>query len=100
MSWIDLIARTLLATVFVVAAVGKLRARQEFRHAVSEFGVPDKMAAPIARVLPLGELLIAALLAPRATVRWGAVAALTLLALFSAAIIFSLARGRKPNCQC
>jgi methylamine dehydrogenase accessory protein MauD len=100
MPWIDLIARALLATVFLVAGVGKLRERQEFRRAVAEFGVPDKMAAPIARVLPLGELAVAALLVPNTTARWGAGAALTLLALFSTGIVVSLARGRKPNCHC
>jgi hypothetical protein len=46
-------------------------------------------------------LLVAGLaLLPVATAWWGAVAALALLALFLAAIAFSFARGRRPDCHC
>jgi peroxiredoxin len=58
------------------------------------------MAAPVAVVLPLVELVTAALLIPSTSARWGAVAALGLLGIFIGGIAINLARGRKPDCHC
>ena len=100
MDWLALIARLLLSAVFLVAGVGKLADRQGSRQAVADFGVPNMLAAPLARMLPFLELAIALLLVPSATAQWGAVAALGLLALFIAGIAISLARGKQLNCHC
>jgi methylamine dehydrogenase accessory protein MauD len=100
MTWLPLLARLLLVAVFVVAAVAKLADRKGSSQAVADFGLPNRMAAPLALLLPLIELAIAALLIPGGTARWGALAALGLLGLFTAVIVASLARGRKPNCHC
>jgi methylamine dehydrogenase accessory protein MauD len=100
MDWIALLARLMLAAVFLIAAVGKLADRQGTRRALAEFGVPSRMAAPMVIVLPLVELAIAALLIAAASARWGALAALGLLGLFIAGISISLAHGRKPDCHC
>jgi peroxiredoxin len=45
-------------------------------------------------------LVIAVLLIPTATARWGALLALILLAVFIAGISYSLSRGRKFDCHC
>jgi peroxiredoxin len=95
-----LFARLLLAAVFVVAGVAKLADREGSRRAVTDFGVPAALAAPIGILLPLVELGVAAALIPTATVFWGAVAALALLLLFVAGIGANLARGRRPDCHC
>jgi methylamine dehydrogenase accessory protein MauD len=100
MDWIALLARLMLAAVFLIAAVGKLADRQGSRQALADFGVPSRMAAPVALILPLVEFAIAALLIPSASTRWGALAALGLLGLFIAGISVSLAHGRKPDCHC
>jgi methylamine dehydrogenase accessory protein MauD len=100
MQWIALFGRLLLAVVLLVAAAGKLTDRQGFRRAVTDFGVPKALAASVALVLPLAELAIAALLVPSATVRWGALAALALLGLFTLGIVVNLTRGRRPECHC
>jgi thiol-disulfide isomerase/thioredoxin len=95
-----LFARLLLAAVFVVAGVAKLADREGSRQAVTDFGVPAALAAPLAILLPLAELAVAVALIPTATAFWGAVGALALLLLFVAGIGANLARGRRPDCRC
>jgi peroxiredoxin/uncharacterized membrane protein YphA (DoxX/SURF4 family) len=95
-----IIARLLLAAVFVAAALNKLRDRNGSQQALANFGVPAAMTAPIARMLPVVELGIALALVPTVTGWWGALGALAILLLFSAGIIANLARGRRPVCHC
>ncbi len=95
-----LIARLLLALVFVVAGLAKLADREGSRQAITNFGVPAALVAPLAILLPLAELAVAAALLPAATAWWGTVGALTLLLLFVIGIGVNLARGRKPECHC
>ncbi len=90
----------LLAVVFSVAAVGKLTDRAGTRHALAGFGVPDVAVAPVAAALPVGEVAVAVLLLFGATRAAGAAGALGLLAVFSAAIVSNLVRGRRPECHC
>ena len=95
-----LAGRLVLAGVFLVAAVAKLLDRDGTRHAVQEFGAPAALAGPLALALPLAELAVAVLLIPTGAAIAGAAGALALLALFSAAIALSLARGLTPDCHC
>jgi methylamine dehydrogenase accessory protein MauD len=95
-----LIARLLLALVFVVAGVTKLADRAGTRQAVVDFGVPAPLATPLGILLPLAELAVAATLLPTSTAWWGAVGALALLLLFAAGIAINLARGHRPDCHC
>jgi thiol-disulfide isomerase/thioredoxin len=95
-----LAARLLLAAVFVVAAVTKLTDRQGTRQAIVAFGASEALAGPLALALPVAELVVAGLLLPSETAFAGAIGALALLLLFSAAIAFNLARGRAPDCHC
>src|SRR5215210_7332875 len=95
-----LLARLVLAAVFVVSGVAKLADREGSRRAVTDFGVPGPLAAPLTVLLPLAELAVAVALIPTATALWGAVGALALLLLFVVGIGVNLARGRKPDCHC
>ena len=95
-----LIARLLLALVFVVAGSAKLADRKGSRRALVDFGLPAALAGPLGILLPLAELAVAAALIPAATAPWGALGALALLLLFIAGIGFNLARGREPDCHC
>jgi peroxiredoxin len=95
-----LIARLLLAVVFVVAGLTKLADRAGSRRALIDFGVPARLATPGGLLLPLAELAVAVALIPLVTAWWGAVGALALLALFIGGISINLARGRKPDCHC
>jgi thiol-disulfide isomerase/thioredoxin len=95
-----LISRLLLAAVLAVAALAKLADREGTRQAVVAFGAPRSVAAPLALVLPAAELAVAVLLLPGATALAGALGALVLLLLFTAAIALNLVRGREPECHC
>src|SRR5215204_1267511 len=95
-----LIARLLLALVFVVAGVAKLADRKGSRQAIIDFGLPAALGTPLGIFLPLAELGVAATLIPTATAWWGAVGALALLLLFVMGIAANLARGKKPDCHC
>src|SRR5829696_8977147 len=100
MDTVLLIARLLLAAVFVVAAATKLADRAGTKQTLVDFGTPVVLATPLAVLLPLAELITAAALVPIPTAWWGAIGALALLLLFIVGIGINLARGRKPECHC
>lgn len=100
MDVLSILARVLLAAVFLVAGLAKLADRAGSRQALVDFGLPAKLAEPGGVLLPLAELLVAVLLIPTATVWWGALGALALLLLFVGGIGYNLARGRTPDCHC
>ena len=100
MDLILLIARLLLAAVFVTAGLAKLVDRPGSRQAVTDFGLPAAIAGPLAILLPLAELAVAVALVPTATAWWGALVALGLMLLFIAGISINLAQGRQPDCHC
>lgn len=95
-----LIARLLLAAVFVVAGVSKLLDLGGSRQAVRDFGVPASLAGLLGKALPIFEIGIAIALIPLSSARWGALGALALLLAFVAAIGTNLARGRRLDCHC
>jgi thiol-disulfide isomerase/thioredoxin len=95
-----LAASVVLAGVFGVAGVAKLKDRAGTRKAVQEFGAPERLVRPVALVLPVAELTVAFALLPASTRVAGAAGALGLLCAFSVAIGVSLVRGRAPNCHC
>lgn len=93
-------ARILLALVFAVAGVSKLLDRSGSRRALSDFGVPARLVAGGAILLPLAEIVTAAALVPPASAQWGALAALVLLLGFIGGIVGALRRGEAPDCHC
>ena len=95
-----LLGRLALAAVLVTAGLAKLADQVGSRRAVVDFGIPKRLAGPVALLLPLAELGAAIALLPATTARWGALVALLLLSLFVAAIAANLARGNKPDCHC
>ena len=100
MNIVVLIARLLLALVFGIAGVAKLADRAGSRQAIVAFGLPAPLAAPLATLLPLSELLVATALIPTSTACWGALGALGLLLFFVVGIGANLARGKRPECHC
>ncbi|MFN8592881.1 MAG: redoxin domain-containing protein [Thermomicrobiales bacterium] len=95
-----LAARLILAAVFVVSGVAKLLDLSGGQKAMRSFGVPESMTSSAGILLPIVELLVAVLLIPTATAKWGALAAFLLLAVFTIGISYNLARGRKFECHC
>ena len=92
--------RLLLAVVFLAAGIGKLRSHRVSAHTLVEFGVPPRLTHTIAIALPHAELSTAVALVLQPSARWGAVAAVTLLLTFSAAVANALAHHRRPDCSC
>ena len=64
------------------------------------FGVPDRLADRFSVIVPVAELVAALALLVSVTAWAGAVMALVLLLVFTAAILRSLARGETPDCHC
>jgi len=91
-----------IAVLLASAATHKLRAPARFRKQLADYQLlPDALVRPIARMIPVAELMIAfALLVPA----WRIYAALTaagLMALYAAAIGINLWRGRRDiDCGC
>lgn len=94
------LSQMLLAIVFAVAAGAKLVDRGGTREAIESFGASPRVAGPGAIFLPVAELAIAVTLLSTATARWGAIAAVVLLASFSVAIARVLRAGATVDCNC
>jgi uncharacterized membrane protein YphA (DoxX/SURF4 family) len=95
-----LVARLVLAAIFAVAGAAKLADRDDARRTVRGFEVPAALVAPLALLVPVAELATAGALIASPTVIAGALAAIVLLAAFSAAIAVAIARGRQVECGC
>ena len=68
--------------------------------AAEAFGVPPAMAGPVAALLPVAELAVAASLLWRPAAVVGAAAGLFLLVLFTCLVVLNLRQGRRPPCHC
>jgi peroxiredoxin len=95
-----LAARLILAAVCVVSGISKLFDLTGSQAAMRSFGVQERFTRAGGIALPIVEIVIAVLLVPAATARWGALLGLILLAIFVAGISYSLSRGRKFDCHC
>jgi peroxiredoxin/uncharacterized membrane protein YphA (DoxX/SURF4 family) len=100
MEIILLAGRLAIALAFGVAGLAKLADRTGTRQAVINFGVPAGLALPVATLLPATELTLALALIPEITAWYAALAAVALLLIFMAAMIWNLALGRRPSCNC
>ena len=100
MNLLLVILRSTLLLIFAFAAFAKLRDLRAMARTLTQFGVPQPWTRPASYVVAGSELLVAAALLPVATARYAALAALALLILFTAAVSYNLARGRKPACNC
>ncbi|MGO9452570.1 MAG: MauE/DoxX family redox-associated membrane protein [Candidatus Binataceae bacterium] len=96
------IACATVATVFVGSAAMKSADLDEFRAAVENYRiVPEWIAGPIARMVPILETAGAVGLIFTATRTHAAMLLLSLIAIFTGAIAFNLARGRRDiDCGC
>jgi peroxiredoxin len=95
-----LIIRLLLASVFTLAAVGKLLDVRGTRSGLLEFGVPETLAPAGAVMLPAAEIVTAALLLVTPSGRAGAFLSSALLACFAIAVGGARLRGESPDCHC
>ena len=91
-----------VGAVLLTGALGKLKDVALFRASLDNYRLlPDAALTPAAWALPLLELAAGALLLPSATRLTGAVLALGLLALVTAAVALRLAHGAgRMDCGC
>ena len=94
------LSRCVLAAVLITSGVAKLFDREGSADAVRDFGMPDRLARPIAVLLPPVEIGVGAALLVDRTAVVAAAAATGLLGVFSVAIAVNLAQGRRPDCHC
>jgi uncharacterized membrane protein YphA (DoxX/SURF4 family) len=102
LSEVTMAIRTLMALVFLTAAVGKMRHWTVFQGVIANYRLlPTSLVAPFAYFLPpfeavLGAALLIGLLRP-----WPELAATTLLTMFAVAMGINLQRGRRHiDCGC
>lgn len=95
-----LILRLGLAGVFGLAGITKLVDREGTEKAVADFGVPAALIRPVAVLLPVAELAIAAALFPIVSSWFAAIAAAAMFVVFTAAMLYHIAQGRSPDCHC
>jgi peroxiredoxin len=91
--------RLMLALVFGAAGLAKVTRPAAQRETAVRFGLPRPLA-PAAIAIPIAELAVAAMLLAERLAWVGALAALALLTVFTAAVATQLARGRRPECNC
>lgn len=96
-----LFSRLVVGVVFLVAGGSKALGIQTFAAEISAYRlVPALLVQPIAIVLPLFELLIGVYLLIGFWLRWSALAAAVLQAIFIGAMALALARGLTIECGC
>lgn len=99
---LQIMVRTAAALLFAEAAFGKLSDRAGFEGVVANYRLlPAPLAAPVARLLPPAEALIAMGLLAGVLAPWPATAAAALLLVFAGAMAVNLRRGRAEiDCGC
>jgi len=104
MTYLFLACRFMLAGIFVVSLISKVRsgrAYADFRRSIDDWKVvPRRWSAPIAAGVVAGEAAVVLLLALPRTAPIGFVAAVLLLTAFTAGISVVLRRRRTVTCQC
>jgi hypothetical protein len=98
--WVSVVARVLLAGVFLVAAATKAVDQPGVRETLRAFRVPRGLIPAGAVLLPVAEVVVAGLLLPESTARYGGAGALALLLIFIAAVTSVLRRGEEVECHC
>lgn len=100
MELIGFLIRALMAAVFAVAAIAKFAGHRSSRRSLEEFGFRPEVSKVLATVLPIAEMVVAAMLLIPGAARIGSLAAFTLVCGFTTVILYNLILGRRPECNC
>ncbi|HEX8368514.1 MAG TPA: MauE/DoxX family redox-associated membrane protein [Pyrinomonadaceae bacterium] len=100
MEVILLLIRLFLATIFLLAGVGKLLDLEGSEKAVKAFGTPAEFAKTFAVALPFAEIVFGVCFLFVETSWLGATGGLILLLSFIGGMIWQLAQGNAPDCHC
>ena len=94
------VLRLVLAAPLLAASVAKAADIASTRVAAAALGVPARIARPVAVGLVASEAIVAVMLLIDPLAWAAAIAATALLAVFTVLVVTSLARGRRPPCNC
>lgn len=101
MQYILLADRWLLAVLFLITGLAKVKHIKAFSEAVDRYGiVPRLLVAPLAATLPFVELGLGLMLAAGAWLLVAGSLAAVLFAGFGGAIGWNVAQGRRFDCGC
>ncbi|MCP9487899.1 MAG: DoxX family membrane protein [Gaiellaceae bacterium MAG52_C11] len=101
MDYVALIARFLLAVVFVLAGLAKLRRSDDFARAITGYELlPQSLVPAVAAWLPRLEVAVGGLLLVGLLTVPAAVVLAAALVAFAASVGIALARGREIDCGC
>ncbi len=101
MSWFGVVARVILAAVFLWAGISKLVAPEAFADGVADFQVfPTFMVNLVAMTVPTLEILAAGLLLVGPWKKVGALVALCLAVGFTVLFAWVVLQGRDVQCGC
>lgn len=101
LNWIQIIIRFFLGFIFIYAAIGKISAPHEFAVAISNYQLfPDFSINFLAVFVPWLEIVCGFGLLFGVYVKENSVIYLSLITLFTLAIIISLLRGLDIDCGC
>jgi uncharacterized membrane protein YphA (DoxX/SURF4 family) len=99
--YLVVLVRLGLGATWIAAGAAKLASKESVRDSVARFGlVPDRAAHAVAIVLPWIELSLGALLIVGQWTKPLANASISLLFVFSGAILVNLLRGNRIACHC
>jgi uncharacterized membrane protein YphA (DoxX/SURF4 family) len=88
----------LLAAVFALAAVSKMRSRAAFEAMLRKLA-PTRLVEPLTRIIPALELGLAAFLLSGVALRWAALAAFLMLIVFTL-FLTRMRRSGLQGCAC
>lgn len=95
------ILRIALGSILVLAGASKARDRAAFLDALGEFGmVPGVLRPLVSLLIPTAEIAVGAVLVGGLAHRAAAVAAATMIAVFTVGVAIRLARGGEGGCGC
>lgn len=99
--YLNLIARMLVAWVFIYAAIGKITDPQTFAKEISNYALMPLFSINIiALILPWLELFTGVLLASGVRIRTNAIISGGLLLVFVILVLSAMVRGLNINCGC
>lgn len=101
MEYLGLVSRLVVGLVFLVAGATKLRDPLGFRAAVANYRIlPEALVSPVARALPVLEVVVGVMLLLGVLIVPVAVVAALVLVAFAGAIWVNVRRERTIGCGC
>lgn len=96
-----LVSRAVVGIIFLLAGVTKATAIPAFQIEIAAYQmVPSALIAPMATLIPLLEILVAAFLLLGLRTKWAALGAAGLLLIFEIAVLSAMARHLAIDCGC